>query len=316
MSCFLFRPSVIAAAFGATLFSPALSREPAAAPDPGRYPAVAPGPLEFAWSIGGEPVRLRSEPWFAGAVSSLTFRGVEYLDASDHGRLLQGAVSFEGAGECLNPTQAGASRDRPPRTTSRVLWAQVRPDSYATATHMAYWKRPREDCSLGALRRRAINTTTLSDVAYTQVLRPGYRGFENAVEHEVTVTTGSPRGSAVVEVLTAYTPPAFDTFHLSDPVRDRFTVDRTPATSPGEQPRPVILATADGSSAIGFVAPRGDPQPGYGRWTFPVTSKINLVQRPRGAYAVGGHTYRAVWAIGTLEEVKTTVRGVYLGERG
>jgi hypothetical protein len=72
----------------------------------------------------------------------------------------------------------------------------------------------------------------------------------------------------------------------------------------------VILATVDGSSAIGFVAPAGEPQPGYGRWVFTETSKINLVHRPQGTFA-GTHTYRVVWAIGTLEEVKAAVRGVH-----
>ena len=283
-----------------------------ARPEASRYPAVRPGSLEFAWRAGEDEVRLRSERWFAGAVSSLTFRGVEYLDASDHGRLLQGAVAFEGALECLNPTQAGASRDRPPRSTSRLLWVQVRPDSYATATQMAYWKRPGEPCGPG---RRALNETALSDTVYTQVLRPGFAGFRNAMVHEITFTTGSERRDAVVEALTAYTPAAFDTFHVWRAKSGRFVIDRTVADAPGEQPGPVILSTADGSSAIGFVALTQTPRPGYGRFAYGVTNKINVVFRPEGAYRAGGHTYRTVTAVGTLAEVQRVIQAAMRSPR-
>ncbi|HEX8570376.1 MAG TPA: hypothetical protein VF699_10705 [Caulobacteraceae bacterium] len=301
-----------AVAFAGALLAAPADSSVRSSDDPSLYPAVPAGALEFEWAIGGEPVRLRSEPWFAGAVSSLTFRGVEFLNAADHGRLLQGAISFERSLECLNPTQAGASRDRPPKTTSRLLWVRVRPDSYGTATHMAYWKRPGEHCG-GA--RRALNRTALSDTVYTQVLRPGFRGHANAVAHDITFSTGSDRAGAVVEALTAYTPPQFDTFHVYRPDTGRFVVDRTVQRQPGEQPGPVILSTADGSSALGFLALTDEPRPGYGRFTFGVTNKINVVFRPDGVYRAGSHTYRCVWAIGTLTEVQETIRSLATSER-
>lgn len=56
------------------------------------------------WQIGGEPLTMRADPWFAEAIDSIWFRGIEYLDSADHGRLLQAAITFDGYGECLNPT--------------------------------------------------------------------------------------------------------------------------------------------------------------------------------------------------------------------
>src|SRR5262249_59749765 len=47
----------------------------------------------------------------AGAIESLQWGDTEFLDAHDHGRDLQSAVSFDGLTECDNPTEAGASRD-------------------------------------------------------------------------------------------------------------------------------------------------------------------------------------------------------------
>jgi len=278
--------------------------EPLAAMKPVRHRL-----LEASWRIGSEPLLLRSEPWFSGAVSSVRFRGVEFIDSSDHGRLLQGAISFGGLGECLNPTQAGASRDRRGRTTSQLLWAEVTPASYTTATRMAFWKRPGEHCRPhGGADRSAANDTAASEVVYAQQLTFGHRGYANAVEARITFTTAQDHEDAVVEALTAYAPPGFDSFHLFR--GGRLVRDDTVAQVPGEQPDPVVLSTADGASALGFLALTPGPTPGYGRFTFEETSKINLVYRPAGAYRAGQHDYSVVWIIGTRAEVATTLRGL------
>ena len=47
----------------------------------------------------------------AGAIDSLKFRGKEFVNAYDHGREWQSAVSYDGFGECLNPTEAGSAKD-------------------------------------------------------------------------------------------------------------------------------------------------------------------------------------------------------------
>jgi len=266
-------------------------------------------PLEFTWKVGSEPLTVRSESWFAGAVSSVRYRGVEFINADDHGRLLQGAISFNGLGECLNPTQAGASRDRRGKTTSQLLWAGVTADSYTTATRMAYWKRPGESCRPheGGWRG-AENLTPASDVVYAQRFTFGYRGHANAVESRITFTTAQDQPEAVVEAITAYMPPAFDTFYVFR--NGRLQRDAEVAASPGEQPHPVVLATADGSSAMGFLSLEGDSAPGYGRFRFPETNKINLVFRPRKTYAAGQHAYRMVWLVGTRAEVEATLRAL------
>ena len=291
-----------------------------AGPPPSAAPVavLAAGPyraLEHSWWIGPDRLTLRSEPWFAGAVSSLRFRGVEFIDSADHGRLLQGAISFGGLGECLNPTQAGASKDKRGRSSSQLLWGGAQADRYATATRMAYWKRPGEACTPHEQPTRlAANATDTSDVVYAQQFRFGHRGFANAVEAQITFTTPEDQPSAVVEAITAYTPPSFNRFYL---FRDgRLTPDATVRRHPGERPDPVVLATADGSSALGFLSLSGDASPGYGRFTFGNTNKINLVYRPRGAYRAGAHTYRMVWIIGTRDEVETTLRGLTVKPSG
>ena len=265
------------------------------------------GPLEARWSIAGEPLLLRSAPAFAGAVSSIQFRGVEHLDASDHGRLLQGAISFDGRGECLNPTQAGASSDGPRRTTSRLLSASAGPAGYVTRTRMAFWLRPGQSCTGEDGRpRAAANRARLSDVIYSQHLTPNWRGQPHAVHHAISFTTAVPRRTAVVEALTVYAPARFSVFHTFD--GQRLVPDPDVAARPGEQPRAVALSTPDGRHAIGFIAARsrteGEAPARYGRFTYGHTHKLNVVFRPAGPYAPGPHAYEAVTVIGALAEVE------------
>lgn len=266
-----------------------------------------PPPLQARWSVVGEPLLLRSERGLAGAVSSIRFRGVEFLDSADHGRLLQGAISFAGRGECDNPTLAGASSDGRGRSTSRLLSAAAGPDRYATITRMAYWLRPGQFCTDPDGRPRpAANRTRLSDVSYAQTFTPGW-GHPNAVHAAVVITPGRERSSAVAEVVTAYAPPRFNTVWLFNPAARR--LERDPGAGPlsGEQDRAVVLATADGASALGFLSLSGEGPVRYGRVLLQEVSKINIVHRPEGAYAAAPHPYRYVWIAGALAEVEAAL---------
>lgn len=264
--------------------------------------------LDARWSVAGEPLLVRSAPGFAGAVSSIRFRGVEHLDSADHGRLLQGAISFNGRGECDNPTLAGASSDPSGRSASRLLGAAAGPGGWSTVTRMAYWLRPGQLCTAAdGARRPAHNRTRLSDVAYAQSFTPGW-GAPNAVHADITITTDRTRAQAVVEALTAYLPSRFSVAYTFDPASGRLQPDPEAGSNSGEQDRPVVLATADGRSALGLLSQEGDAPPRYGRVLRPEVGKINIVHRPPGPYAAGPHRYRCVWIIGSLAEVEATLR--------
>lgn len=270
-------------------------------------PGSAPPP-EARWTVAGEPLVLRSERGFAGAVSSLRFRGVEFLDSADHGRLLQGAISFDGRGECLNPTQAGASSDGRRRSTSRLLAAEVGPGGYRTATRLAYWLRPGQSCTGRRGPVPAANKTRLSDVVYEQALTPGWGGQPHAIGHAIGFTTTVPRSRAVVEALTAYAPARFSAVLTFDPATGRLEPDTAAAARAGEQDRASALATPDGRSAIALWSP--DPGARFGRFVFADSGKLNVVFRPEGPYPAGRHAYRAVTVIGTRAEVETTLRAL------
>lgn len=245
----------------------------------------------------------------AGAIESLQWDGMEFLDASDHGRHLQSAVSFDGLTECDNPTEAGASRDGSGSNTSssRLLSASTAGNVLSTHSQMAYWLRLGQRSAACGLARNDLSTP-LSSTRLTKSVRflPGY---DNVLEHRISFDLARPRALAQFEVLTAYMPEHFDTFYRFNPRNARMEpLD----DGPGEQKYPVVLATRDGAHALGLYTPQsqgaGFKGPGYGRWRFDRArvTKSNVVFRQENA-AAGSHRFLVFSVFGTLEDVRATL---------
>ena len=273
--------------------------------------ASEPTPIAAAvWRIGREPLRIEAAQGLAGAVSSIRFRGREYIDAADHGRELQGAVQF-GLGECLNPTLAGASRDRPGRSSSVLLSVSAGPSRYRVSTRMAYWLRPGAPCTpdVGP-RTKAPNRTAVSDLVYSQDMTPGYEGHANAVLVRVAIRSREPRPPASVEALTGYMPPDFDTFLLYDAQERTFRQDDALADTSGERDSPMILSTADGRSAMGVVGLPAAVEPRYAGYHSPIVGKWAVVYHETAPFVPGTHRYACVWIVGTRAEVEATLGAI------
>ena len=273
--------------------------------------AATPHPLAVAaWRIGREPLRLEAAQGFAGAVSSIRFRGREYLDAADHGRELQGAVQF-GLGECLNPSLAGASRDPPGQSSSQLLSVRAAAGRYRASTRMAYWARPGATCTLGPdSRGLAANTSEVSDLVYSQDMAPGYDGHPNAVLTRIEIRSRQPRPPASVEALTGYMPPDFDTLLVYDAQDGRFREDIDLEFRSGERDSPLILSTRDGRSAMGIVGLSTAVPPRYAGFHSAKVGKWSVVYRETASFAPGAHRYACVWIIGTRAEVEATLAAI------
>jgi hypothetical protein len=84
---------------------------------------------------------------------------------------------------------------------------------------------------------------------------------------------------------------------------------------PGEQAFPVILATANGTHAMGVFSPdqpsSGYEKAGYGRFRFKAEKvvKWNCVFRRQSAKAdlAGDYRFRVFVALGTLDDVRATL---------
>ena len=277
---------------------------------------AAPGDGEIRARVGTSDLVIATSARFAGAIHSLTWGGVAFIDCTDHGRELQSACSANLGrpgpfwAEAWNPTEAGSCRDGAgPTSTSQLLAYSTSGGVLRTATRMAYWLNPGELSS----GHPALNTNALSEHVLRKQVRIGGPGGSNVLDYavEFVVPAGEPHTFIQFEALTGYLPEQFNTFWTCDPA----TGELAPLSDgPGEQAKPVILATAGGTHAMGiFAQPApGTRGPGYGRWRFASerVTKWNAVFRVAHANGVPAGTYRFHLhvPVGSLEDVRVALR--------
>jgi hypothetical protein len=238
--------------------------------------------------ITSGPLTMTAFDYTAGAFCSLTYNGVQYIDAKDHGRCLQSASSFDWLGEAFNPTEAGASMFTdgflPQASSSKILNGVFGSIRLATETQMAYWN--------------PVAGKALSNHILRKYVEVGYAGMPNLVDYRVQfeIPAGESHSIGQFEILTGYMPTSFSEFYALNgdtlqPLSD----------GPGEQGLPIIFATSDGSNAIGVYSTAPLTGGGYGRFRFTDCVKWNLVTRianPRGTYR-----FRMILVVGTVAQV-------------
>src|SRR5262249_42796684 len=74
--------------------------------------------MTIVGEANGDLAFLSASSDFNGAISSFSFRGAEYLDTHDYGRLLQSAAFYDGFTECYGPTEAGSRAGFPSQLLS------------------------------------------------------------------------------------------------------------------------------------------------------------------------------------------------------
>ena len=281
-----------------------------------RQPALS-GDAMIRAKVGASEIVVTTTTRLAGAIHSLTWNSKEFIDSADHGRQLQSASSFHlGSGkfnaETYNPTEAGSRKDGAgPKSTSKLLEFHAKGNQLRSKSQMAFWLAPGEK-SAGDLAR---NDRVLSDHLLAKRVIIGVKDLPNVLDYQGTFTVpkGEKANLGQFEVLTGYMPEEFRSFWRLDPATGKLLpLD----DGPGEQPMPVVLATADGKYAMGIVSvtPPGFGPPGYGRWRF-VRERVvkwNTVFRTRNASAIatGDYTFQNYVAIGTLEDVRTSLMAV------
>jgi hypothetical protein len=234
---------------------------------------------------------------------------MEFIDNSDHGRELQSASSFEGRGECYNPTEAGSLKDGNGETSaSHVERLFVQGRSFETVTRMAFWVGPGET-SPGCHGAISRVPRPLSDHILKKKITIGADNMPNAIAHDITFVVPTPHSQGVFEALTGYMNPAFSTFWTLDPS----TATLRPLDhQAGEQTLPVIFSTADKTHAMGVYCPGriGGQGPTYGRFDFGnghhPTVKWNAVYRLKDVPA-GEYQFQCVTFVGTLDDARTAM---------
>ena len=214
--------------------------------------------------------------------------------------------------ETFNPTEAGSRFDGAgPESSSRLLSITADGNCLETKTQMAFWLRPGERSA----DEPARNQQPLSNHLLTKRVTIGALGLPHAIEYVATFTVpqGEEHQLAQFEAVTGYMPPEFRKFYTFDLKAEKLA----PLTDgPGEQSKPIIFATADGQHAMGIWSP-DQPSPGfehvgYGRFRFTQQKvvKWNCVFRVRNTdgIASGDYTFRSFVAVGSLEDVRGTLR--------
>jgi hypothetical protein len=276
-------------------------------------PAVS-GDAELSGTMGGKPLVIRTTSRLAGAIDSIKWAGVEFIDSHDHGRQLQSALNADVDGvfhvECYNPTEAGSVVDAlGPKSTSRLEAISVLDGSLWTRTRMAFWLAP----GMKSGGHLALNTTLLSDHVLNKKVRIGRPGMDNVLDYKVTFTVPGDRPHKFLqfEALTGYMPWSF-----SEELRfDAKTESLVPLPrQDGEQRDPVVLSTPSGSHAMGIFTPErspaGQPPVGYGRFKFEHEKvvKWNCVFRVRQPEPIKPHhSYQLYVVIGTREDCRRTL---------
>ena len=272
------------------------------------------GDAEISGTIGGKPLVIRTTSRLAGAIDSVKWDGVEFIDSHDHGRQLQSALNADVDGvfhvECYNPTEAGSVVDAlGPKSTSRLEFLSTKDGILSTRTRMAFWLAP----GMKSGGKLAQNTTLLSGHILNKKVRIGRPGMDHVLDYRVTFTVPADRPHTYlqVEALTGYMPWSF-----SEELRfDAKTSTLVPLPrQDGEQRDPVVLSTPSGSHAMGVFTPErpraGQPAVGYGRFKFDQDKvmKWNCVFRLRQDKPIPPHhSFQLYVVIGTREDCRRTL---------
>ena len=301
---------LIALGFACMGAAAAVPLQPRAEPSP-----PARGDSTIKAKAGTSDIVITTTARVAGAIHSLTWDGVEFVDSFDHGRQIQSASNFDSGqafeAEVFNPTEAGSRADDLGATsTSRLLELSAKENQLVTLNRMAFWLKPGEKSE----GHPARNTVALSDHYLAKRVTIGHKNLPHAIEYRVTflVPGGEKHTFAQFEAVTGYMPESFDTFYRFDTKTGAL---KPLSDGPGEQADPVVLSTADGRHAMGVYSPdqpsKGFESAGYGRFRFKSDRvvKWNCVFRTKNAKVVPGGEYqfRCFLVVGTAKDCTSTL---------
>lgn len=292
---------------------------------PGAWAIGVSGDGTISGALDGSPIVVKTSTRFAGAIYSLTWKGVQFINDSDHGRELQSASSFEGFGECYNPTEAGSARDGVGAASSSLLLQfQASGNQLSSLSQMAFWEYPgstytaSKACGSDASLHTVQNTTVLSQDSLAKQVTIGFHGIPNVIEDLVTFHEVLSHTNSSFQSLVAVMPSAFSKHYAFNPSNGALVLSPNGVTEGVGNTPSVIYANGSGSAAMGIYSPDvGNPaeiggfdssyfvehtMDGINSW-YPL---INFATTSPGDYR-----FRHYLAVGSLAEVQQALTQVY-----
>jgi hypothetical protein len=264
------------------------------------------------WTARNDIISVTASRRVAGAIDSVFWNGKEFINSYDHGRQLQPALSKNGFGECYNPTLAGSAADGLSAGTSSLLeWASANQNQLFTQTLPAFWLAPfTTDPNCGSV----INTSVRSAYRMNTTVQVGLSGMRHAIRFVTRVLVPEAVNSLTIEAPTGYLTGDMTAFYTYDDATQSLTM-LSNALPMGEQGKPLVLSTQNGSHAMGVWSPTlpQTPGSGYGQFRFPAwiesnaTMKWNAVYRTGPVSAGASLSYTTYIAVGSLENVRVTM---------
>ncbi|UXI66925.1 hypothetical protein [Tahibacter amnicola] len=279
--------------------------------------------------FGNGVLTLVASDRFAGAIEHLYYNGTEFIDAFDHGRGLQMAVSLDPGPECLMPTEAGSDFDGTGPTSSSVLNSyQVGPASWATSTSPAYWLTrarplpyPWQYCT----------DKIVSPEIFRKEIQVGVPGYPQVIRYMAHMQLAADYPLAYAELPTIYLQENFTRHFRMDPGTGETWEYQKIHSYPTHPDHPaeehantvLIFSDANGLNAIAMWSPyesrggdfqyRGhmfDFSGHHGGSPAENTSKLTVTRSWGGnePALIESETYIAV---GTLDKVRCMVKGLY-----
>lgn len=273
---------------------------------------------EFAHNstVNNGIISITTSSKYGGAISSVIFDNKEFVNNYDHGRQIQIAWSINNLGEALNPTEAGNQHDH--STSSSILRSMsVSGSTIRTISAPAYWLLPGDKTQKG---NRTTYTSVLTNNLIEKTITLGYKQDPNLVYFQIVVTIPNSADQIQFEVPTGYLVNDFTKHYTFDP-EDRVLKDVSRVLPPNTQAikgylNPIILATEDGSFAMGIWVEDLKDFSGYGESPFysfsPInqTNKWSIVYR-KHAITQGQYSFNAYMSIGDLLTVEKSIANIY-----
>lgn len=273
------------------------------------------------WTIADQElgIFLSASARTAGAIDSLVWADQEFINARDHGRELQFAITNE-HGECYNPTEAGSGDDSDGTGTSSVLQGANTNDNVLRTTVLpGFWLAPGEkesspspSCTVSVAPSKTSNYQTSKAVSF----RPF--GIPRAIQYDFTINLPESVNQIQVEAPTGYMTQSFTSYFTLD-VNTGALTGLSHDPNRHEQPLPVIFASADSSLAMGAYAPSSShPPASYAQFDFSGigsfiddTNKWSMVFR-LGPQSQGQQlTFVTYICVGTVSDVRDCMLSVH-----
>jgi len=266
------------------------------------------GSLSVSVPVRGSVAVLTLGRRFGGAAVSFTYRGQQYVNNDsgrevNYGRQMQSAVTFDGLGECFNPTEAGGKYDRgKPSSSSRLMSWRATDRTLESKTDMAFWMAPGDRHQLPGCGGTwegniAQNTAKLDGYLLSKAITLG-EPIANAMRYDTTFHIPSRKKSGRFVPVVIHLPQVFSAIYTWSPEEGLRETDR----GNGRGQRVFIVSTKDGAHAMAIYSPARNGAFFYGFKKWPNTTVTRVVFE-RELDAISDHRFENFIIFGTLKEV-------------